>query len=104
MGKYILKYVDDVEDQLAATITYEFKTDLADNVLADDITWHLANFMRAVGFGWIENLEIVKQKCGEDGIDEFSDESEESSNDVHIIFGSDVNPNNVSVSRDKDKL
>jgi hypothetical protein len=99
MAKYVLKYVDDVEDELAATITYEFKTDLA-----DDVTWHLAHFMRAVGFGWIENLEIVKQKCGEDGIDEFSDESEESSNDVHIIFGSDVNSNNVSVSRDSDTL
>lgn len=99
MGKYVLKYVDDVEDDFAATVTYEFKTDSADG-----ITWHLGHFMRAVGFGWVESLEIVKQKYGEDGIDEFSDESEENSNDVHVIFGSDVNQNNVSVSRDKDRL
>ena len=99
MAKYILKYIDDNDDDLASTVTYEFQTDLADSVAS-----HLAHFMRAAGFSWIESLDIVKQKYFEDEIDEVSDESNETSNDVHVIFGSDVNQNNVSVSRDKDRL
>jgi hypothetical protein len=95
MGKYILKYVDDVEDDLAATVTYEFKTDSADGV-----TWHLSHFMRAVGFGWVESLEIVNQKFGEDGFDE----STENSNEVRVIIGSDYDANNVSVTLDTNIL
>ena len=56
MAKYVLKAVDDSADEMSATVTYEFDADNADNVV-----WHLAQFMRAAGYTWIDNLEIVKE-------------------------------------------
>ena len=45
MAKYVLKAIDDNADELSASVTYEFDSDHADNVV-----WHLAQFMRAAGY------------------------------------------------------
>ena len=66
MAKYVLKAIDDNADELSASVTYEFDSDQADNVI-----WHLAQFMRAAGFTWVYSLEIIKDQYSDD--DEFND-------------------------------
>jgi len=68
MAKYILKAIDDSADEMAATVTYEFESDTADN-----LTWHLAQFMRAAGYTWIENLDIIKDNFEDDEFNQFDD-------------------------------
>jgi len=68
MAKYILKAVDESGDDLSATVTYEFQSDDADN-----LTWHLAQFMRAAGYTWVENLEIIKDNFQIDKFNKLDD-------------------------------
>ena len=68
MAKYVLKAIDDNADELSASVTYEFDSDQADNVV-----WHLAQFMRAAGYTWIDNLEIVKDQYSDDGFNDLDD-------------------------------
>jgi hypothetical protein len=95
MAKYILKSVDDTADDMAATVTYEFQSDLADNV-----TWHLAQFMRAVGFTWVESLEIVKE-YDDSEFDEL-DDSELTIDDSMIVNKDSTEDKYVSVTPTKD--
>jgi hypothetical protein len=96
MAKYILKSVDDTADDMAATVTYEFQSDLADNV-----TWHLAQFMRAAGFTWVESLEIVKEGYNDSEFDEL-DDSELTIDDSMIVNKDSTEDKYVSVTPTKD--
>ena len=84
MAKYVLKAIDDNADELSASVTYEFDSDHADNVV-----WHLAQFMRAAGYTWIDNLEIVK--------DQYSDDEFNDLDDSEIV---DSSEDNMSVTKD----
>jgi hypothetical protein len=55
--KYVLKSIDENEDELSATITYEFQADYMHNVLE-----HITAFLRASGFTWLEGLETVEKE------------------------------------------
>ena len=68
MAKYVLKAIDDNADELSASVTYEFDSDQAHNVV-----WHLAQFMRAAGYTWIDNLEIVKDQYSDDEFNDLDD-------------------------------
>jgi hypothetical protein len=96
MAKYILKSVDDTADDMAATVTYEFQSDLADNV-----TWHLAQFMRAAGFTWVESLEIVKEGYNDSEFDEL-DDSELVEDDSMLVNKDSTEDKYVSVTPTKD--
>jgi hypothetical protein len=96
MAKYILKSVDDTADDMAATVTYEFESDLADNV-----TWHLAQFMRAAGFTWVESLEIVKEGYNDSEFDEL-DDSELVEDDSMLVNKDSTEDKYVSVTPTKD--
>lgn len=96
MAKYILKSIDDTADDMAATVTYEFQSDLADNV-----TWHLAQFMRATGFTWVESLEIVKEGYNDSEFDEL-DDSELTIDDSMIVNKDSTEDKYVSATPTKD--
>ena len=84
MAKYVLKAIDDSADEMSATVTYEFDADNADNVV-----WHLAQFMRAAGYTWVDSLEIIKDQYHDD---EFND-----LDDSEIV---DSSEDNMSVTKD----
>lgn len=84
MAKYVLKAIDDNADELSASVTYEFDSDHADNVV-----WHLAQFMRAAGYTWVDSLEIIKDQYPDD--DEFND-----LDDSEIV---DPSEDNMSVTK-----
>ena len=84
MAKYVLKAIDDTADEMSASVTYEFDADNADNVV-----WHLAQFMRAAGFTWVDSLEIIKDQYPDDGF-----------NDLDDSEIADTSEDNMSVSKD----
>jgi hypothetical protein len=90
MAKYILKCVDDTNDALGATVTYEFEAEEMTN-----ITYHLAQFLRSAGFTWVDDVEVVK--------DNFLDDPDAPADDIiddSMVL--DDNYDNMSVSHDKD--
>jgi len=90
MAKYILKCVDDTNDALGATVTYEFEAEEMTN-----ITYHFAQFLRSAGFTWVDDVEVVK--------DNFHDDPDAPADDIiddSMVL--DDNYDNMSVSHDKD--
>lgn len=59
-NKYILKSIDDNEDELSATVTYEFQAEYLHNILE-----HIATFLKASGFT-LQGLEVVDEDNDED--------------------------------------
>jgi len=91
MAKYILKCVDDTNDALGATVTYEFEAEEMTN-----ITYHLAQFLRSAGFTWIDDVEVVK--------DNFLDDPDAPAEDIiddSMVL--DDNYDNMSTVKNKDK-
>jgi hypothetical protein len=96
MAKYILKSIDDTNDALAATVSYEFEAEEMTN-----ITYHLAQFLRSAGFTWVEDVEVIKDNF----LDDPDAPAEEDIDDSSIIYsagGSDRADDNMSVSHDRD--
>lgn len=92
MAKYILKCVDDTNDALGATVTYEFEAEEMTN-----ITYHLAQFLRSAGFTWVDDVEVVK--------DNFLDDPDAPAEDIiddSMVL--DDNYDNMSTVKDKDDL
>lgn len=91
MAKYILKCVDDTNDALGATVTYEFEAEEMTN-----ITYHLAQFLRSAGFTWVDDVEVVK--------DNFLDDPDAPAEDIiddSMVL--DDNYDNMSTVKNKDK-
>ncbi len=91
MAKYILKCVDDTNDALGATVTYEFEAEEMTN-----ITYHLAQFLRSAGFTWVDDVEVVK--------DNFLDDPDAPAEDIiddSMVL--DNNYDNMSTVKNKDK-
>lgn len=92
MAKYILRCVDDTNDALGATVTYEFEAEEMTN-----ITYHLAQFLRSAGFTWVDDVEVVK--------DNFLDDPDAPAEDIiddSMVL--DDNYDNMSTVKDKDDL
>jgi len=81
-NKYILKSIDDNEDELAATVTYEFQAEYLHNILE-----HIATFLKASGFT-LQGLETVDEDNDvdrtepEDDVEEEEEEEEEEATDT----------------------
>ena len=91
MAKYILKCVDDTNDALGATVTYEFEAEEMTN-----ITYHLAQFLRSAGFTWVDDVEVIK--------DNFLDDPDAPAEDIiddSMVL--DDNYDNMSTVKNKDK-
>lgn len=75
-NKYILKSVDENEDEFAATVTYEFQAEYLHNILE-----HITSFLRAAGFASLEGLKDVSE---DDDVDrtETEDDVEEEDTDT----------------------
>ena len=96
MAKYILKCIDDTNDALGATVTYEFEAEEMTN-----ITYHLAQFLRSAGFTWVDDVEVVKDNFHDDP-DAPADDIIDDSSFMYSAGGSDRADDNMSVSHDRD--
>jgi len=97
MAKYILKCIDDTNDALGATVTYEFEAEEMTN-----ITYHLAQFLRSAGFTWVDDVEVVKDNF----LDDPDAPAEDIIDDSSIMYsagGSDRADDNMSTMKNKDK-
>lgn len=71
-NKYILKSVDENEDEFAATVTYEFQAEYLHNILE-----HITSFLKAAGFASLEGLEAVSENDDVDRTEPEDDVEEE---------------------------
>ena len=71
-NKYILKSVDENEDEFAATVTYEFQAEYLHNILE-----HITSFLKAAGFASLEGLEAVSENDDVDSTEPEDDVEEE---------------------------
>lgn len=53
-NKYILKAIDENDDELSSTLTYEFTADNLDVVLD-----HFVRFLQGSGYSYVESLDAI---------------------------------------------